>query len=174
MSVWTPEPEHLLRLVEQERAKDDPEPKALACYGLVRYDAPNQGKMVLRFVDGRPVSDVTCQFLAWLAQVLGREGKKALLLVWDNAGWHISRQVRAWLKAHNRQAKRQGPEGGCRILVCQLPSKSPWLNPIEPRWAHGKRQVAEPAATLNAKQLIERVHRYYGCERLPNLVCQGA
>jgi transposase len=35
----------------------------------------------LRFVDGRPASGVTTQFLAWSCERLRTEGKKALLLV---------------------------------------------------------------------------------------------
>src|SRR5262245_44352859 len=31
-----------------------------------------------------------------------RQGKKTLLIVWDNASWHISREVRQWVRAHNR------------------------------------------------------------------------
>ena len=77
--------------------------------------------MLLRFVDGRPVSVVTTQFLAWLTERLATEGKTALLLVWDNASWHVSQAVRAWLKAHNRRVKG---DGGCRIVVCPLPSKA--------------------------------------------------
>src|SRR3954451_16490765 len=46
----------------QTRAKDDPQPKALACYGLLRTD---QDRVLLRFVEGRPVSRVTTTFLAW-------------------------------------------------------------------------------------------------------------
>ena len=104
--------------------------------------------MLLRFVDGRPVSAVTTQFLAWLTDRLAAEGKPALLLVWDNASWHISHAVRAWLKAHNRRVKR---EGGCRVVVCPLPSKSPWLNRIEPKWVHGKRAIAEPERKLRVR-----------------------
>ena len=78
---------------------------AVACYGLLRADT--QG-MLLRFVDGRPVSAVTTQFLAWLTARLAAEGNTALLMVWDNASWHISQAVRAWLKAHNRRVKRDG------------------------------------------------------------------
>ena len=37
---------------------------------------------------------------------------------------------------------------GVRILLCYLPTKSPWLNSIEPEWVHGKRQVLEPACVL--------------------------
>ena len=60
-----------LRLVEQTVAKDDPDPKALACYGLlVRWwdrgpDHLPHEEVWLRFVDGRPVSAVTTQFLDW-------------------------------------------------------------------------------------------------------------
>ena len=50
--------------------------------------------------------------------------------------------VRAWIRAHNRQVKQQGH--GVRILVCSLPVKSPWLNPIEPKWVHSKRAIVEP------------------------------
>src|SRR4029450_8414904 len=71
--------------------------------------------MFLRFVDGRPVSAVTTQFLGWLTDRLMAEGKTALLMVWDNASWHVSQAVRAWLKAHNRRVKR---DGACRIVVC--------------------------------------------------------
>ena len=62
--------------------RHDPEPKAVACYGLLRADT--QG-MLLRLVDGRPVSAVTTPFLAWLTERLAAEGKTALLMVWDNA-----------------------------------------------------------------------------------------
>ena len=104
--------------------------------------------MLLRFVAGRPVSGVTCAFLAWVAGRLAAEGVRVLALVWDNAPWHVSREVRAWIGAHNRRVKRGG---GCRLLVCRLPSKSPWLNPIEPRWMHGKRAVVEPDRKLTGR-----------------------
>src|SRR5207248_1898245 len=48
-----------LRLVEQTVAKDDPDPKALACYGLLVRGAAAAGgwqeETWLRFVAGRPV-----------------------------------------------------------------------------------------------------------------------
>ena len=61
----------------------DPEAKALACYGLW---LPECRRMLLRFVAGRPVSPVTCAFLAWVAERLAAEGMRGLALVWDNAG----------------------------------------------------------------------------------------
>jgi transposase len=139
------------------------EPKALACYGLLRGD---NGAMLLRFAQGRPVSELTEQYLAWVCGELAREGKRALLLIWDNASWHTSRRVRRWIKAHNRRVKQ---EGGVRLVVCYLPSKSPWLNNIEPKWVHGKRAVAEPQRRLAPEELIERVFAYYHCPVTPPL-----
>ena len=120
-------------------------------------------------MDGRPVSAVTTQFLAWLTARLAAEGKKALLMVWDNASWHVSQAVRAWLKAHNRRVKR---DGGCRLVVCPLPSKSPWLNRIEPKWVHGKRAIAEPDRKLGADELKHRICAYYECELLDPIAQQ--
>ena len=50
----------------------------------------------LRFVDGRPVSGITTQYLAWCCDKLEKIGKQALLLVWDNASWHTSKVAAAW------------------------------------------------------------------------------
>ena len=50
--------------------RDDPEPKALACYGLW---LPERERMLLRFVAGRPVSAVTCAFLARVAERMAAE-----------------------------------------------------------------------------------------------------
>jgi len=71
-----------LRLLRKSVAKDDPDPKAISCYGLY---LPEIGETWLRFVDGRPVSGVTTQFLEWSCEKLEAVGKKVLLLIWDNA-----------------------------------------------------------------------------------------
>ena len=113
---------------------------------------------MLRFVAGRPVSAVTRAFLAWVAGQLAAEGVRAL--VWDDAPWHVSREVRAWIGAHDRRVKRAG---GCRLLACRLPSESPWLNPIEPEWMHGKRAVVEPDRKLTAAELQRRLCDHYRC-----------
>lgn len=149
-------------------ATDDPDPKALACYGLfLRASGVDPERMLLRFVDGRPVSAVTTRFLGWCCDQLHAAGKTALLLVWDNAAWHVSRAVRAWVRAHNRAVKQQ--RRGVRIVVCPLPTKSPWLNPIEPKWLHGKRRVAEPARLLTARELADRVCAAFACTHEPHL-----
>ena len=58
-------------------------------------------------MDGRPVSSITTQFLQWSLQKLQAAGKKVLVLIWDNACWHISKEVRRWLGSHNREVKEQ-------------------------------------------------------------------
>jgi DDE superfamily endonuclease len=164
LHAWSPE-QGPLRLIEQRLAKADPDPKTLACYGLlVRWTTAQGGpqeEVWLRFVDGRPVSAVTTAFLAWSCHKLAQQGKTALLLVWDNASWHGSQAVRDWIRAHNRHVKQRGR--GVRIVVCPLPIKSPWLNPLEPRWIHGKRGVVEADGVLPAWELAERVCGYFRC-----------
>lgn len=151
--------------MEQTWQKGDPDPKAFACYGVLWQQGsasdPVRREMSLRFVSGRPVSDITTQFLDWCCTRLQAQGKTAWLLIWDNASWHYSKKVRTWIREHNTFVKQEGK--GVRILPLFLPKQSPWLNPIEPKWVHGKRAVIEPDALLTAKQLAERICAYYGC-----------
>ena len=107
---------------------------------------------------GQPVSALTTPFLAWCCDHLAVRGTRALLLVWDNTSWHTSQWVGTWIREHNRRVKQRGC--GVRILSCRLPSQSPWLNPIEPKWVHGKRAVMEPARALPAQELAGRICAY--------------
>lgn len=160
-----------MQLVEQTKQKDDQDPKALACYGiLLRWMASDElrlEKMLLRFVDGRPVSSITIQFLEWCCQEIEKLGKSVLAMIWDNARWHTSKTVRSWVQEHNRIVKQKGK--GVRILVCFLPIKSPWLNPIEPKWTHGKRRIVEPNATLSKQTLADRICAAFDCLHLEHL-----
>jgi hypothetical protein len=85
--------------------------------------APHQEDAWLCFVEGRPVSEVTTRFLAWVCGKLEELDKRAGL--------------------RSTAVRSKGKEGGVRILPCPRPAKSPWLNPIEPRWVHAKRRVVE-------------------------------
>lgn len=156
-----------LRLIEQDPPKGDPDPKALACYGVLLRQAGRTERVWLRFVDGRPVSALTEQFLAWGCGKLQEVGVRVWALIWDNASWHVSKRVRSWIRTHNRQVKQSGQ--GVRILPCFLPVKSPWLNPIEPKWVHGKRAIVEPARLLSAQELADRVCAHFGCSHDPHL-----
>jgi hypothetical protein len=147
-----------LRLGLHPADRADPEPKALACYGLW---LPARERTLLRFVNGRPISPVTCVFLAGVPERPAARG---------GASWHISREVQDWVRRHNREVKRTGH--GCRLLICRLPSRSPWLNPIEPKWVHGKRAVVEPAPKLTAAELKQRLCQHYQCQLLQPLAQQ--
>jgi hypothetical protein len=155
-----------LRLIQRSVTKDDPEPKAISCYGLY---LPQIGDTWLRFVDGRPISSTTTRFLQWCAERLEALGKKVLLLIWDNASWHVSKEVRRWLGRHNREVKQSGGEAGVRIVSCLLPKQSPWLNAIEPKWVDGKRKVVEPEGLLGAYEIAERVCGVFDCPHYEHL-----
>lgn len=94
-----------LRLEEQSVEKDDPSEatKAISCYGLYM---PELKEAWLRFVDGRPVSAITTRFLQWCWKKLAALGKKVLVLIWDNASSHISREVRRWIGRNNQALKK--------------------------------------------------------------------
>jgi hypothetical protein len=88
MRAWQDE-NHPVRLVEQSWQKDDPDPKALACYGVLWQEGtpqePQRDQVWLRFVTGRPVSAITTQFLDGSCERLAARGKRNWLLIWDNA-----------------------------------------------------------------------------------------
>jgi hypothetical protein len=161
-----------LRLIAQTVARDDPDPKAVACYGLLARWGEGSGQRTdelwLRFVDGRPVSAVTMDFLAWCVAPAPARGKRAVLLVWDTAPWHVSQLVRTWARQHHRHVKPSGQ--GVRLISALLPSKSPWLNPLEPTWLHGQRKVLDPDRLVATTELAARVCAVYGCPHEPHLV----
>jgi hypothetical protein len=165
MHLWSAD--RAVRLVEQTPRKDDPDAQALACYGVWWA---NGGQMLLRFVTGRPVSHVTTAFLDWLCRELAQQQQRVLVLIWDNASWHVSAEVRQWIATHNATAKRTGQ--GVRILVAGLPTKSPWLNRIEAKWQHGKQAVVEATRVLSAGEVEARVCAYFGARQHPRVVHQ--
>jgi transposase len=170
LNAWQSKDEPV-HLVEQVWQKNDPDPKAFACYGVLWQQGsvtdPIRRLMSLRFVDGRPVSAITTQFLEWICTRLQEQGKQNWLLIWDNASWHYSKQVKTWIREHNQKVKQENK--GVRILPFFLPTKSPWLNPIEPKWVHAKKAVVEPNLLLTAKQLAERICAHFACSYEPHL-----
>jgi hypothetical protein len=95
LHTWVEEG-HPLKLVQKALSQDDPDPKALACYGLlVRWYSQGQPEesIWLRFADGNPNSGLTIQYLTWCCAKLHANTKRVLALIWDNASWHISEAV---------------------------------------------------------------------------------
>jgi GH43 family beta-xylosidase len=101
LNVWTLRGK-AVALEHRERHKEDEEAKAVACYGALEEET---GQVLLRFSPGQPNSSYTLEFLKGLLWVAEEKGKQALLVIWDNATWHKSKQIKEWVKEHNRQVK---------------------------------------------------------------------
>jgi hypothetical protein len=78
--------------VERSLEKDDPDPKAISCYGLYMPELERTWGCVSW--KGRPVSGITTRFLEWCSKKLEGLAKKVWVSIWDKASWHISRKVR--------------------------------------------------------------------------------
>jgi hypothetical protein len=107
---------------------------------LLRLYVPELAKTWLRFVDGRPVSAISAKrFSEWCSEKLAAIGKKVWVLIWDNASWHISREVRRWIGRHNREVKVSGC--GVRIVTCLCC----------PRRVRGSTRSSPSGSTANAR-----------------------
>jgi hypothetical protein len=92
--TWAPD-ERAWRLVENTWPPEAPDPKALAGDGRLRRATPTTPEQIwLRCATGQPVSSLTTQLLAWCCDRLAALETRALVLVWDNASWPESQEVR--------------------------------------------------------------------------------
>jgi hypothetical protein len=161
LHAWTAGPPLKGQLLKSDA--NDPDPDAVACYGFLRHDT-HQG--LLRFVEGRPLGEVTRQFLDWLCGCVAQEGKQVLVVIWDDASWHTCEEVAHWGETQNRRAEHgEGVTG----VSCERPVASPWLNNIAPCWTHAKKAVMEVDRKLTAAEITNRVCEHFHCERLPYL-----
>ncbi len=137
--------------------------KTLSCFGAVRQDTE---QVYLYFSHGQPNSEHMWVFIVALLDIARQAGKKVVVLIWDNASWHKSHRIEQWIRDYNRRAKA---EGDVRLLTHLLPTKSPWLNPIEPRWIHAKRATCEPDGDLPPTELRRRICKHFNTEPLANI-----
>jgi hypothetical protein len=93
---------------------------------------------ILQWAAGQPNSEVTVTFLDTLMDHWTQKGKRFIVLFWDKASWHTSQRTQQWIRDYNRQAKQQGLT---RLIVCSLPTRSPWLMPLEAIFGHIKHQI---------------------------------
>jgi DDE superfamily endonuclease len=161
MQAWSDGPPLKMHVLKADDY--DPDPITICCYGILRNDTK---RVMLRFAENRPAGDITTQFLEWTCQMLQEEGKKRLIVIWDDAPWHASMAVVDWIKEHNGRVKL---EGGVDIIHFELPVQSPWLNNIEPCYMWGKRAIVEPGRKLSAQETVNRVCQHFGCPLLPYL-----
>jgi transposase len=108
--------------------------------------------MHLRFISGRPVSQVTTDFLQWLCEQIQTQGKSVLVLIWDNASWHVSKQVKTWLREHKQAVQQEARTGICGVRIIRgfLPTKRPWLNRIEPKWVPGPARACRTGSAFDS------------------------
>ena len=84
------------------------------------------------------------KFIAYLEQ-LRRDTNQAIFVIADNARYHHSKKVQAFLK------EKQGD-----IMMAYLPAYSPELNPDEQVWNHAKAEVGKKSA-IRTKEDMKRV-----------------
>jgi transposase len=154
-------PGDAVQLVQREPKQGEKE-KALACFGVRRQDS---GQVYLYFSSGQPNSEHQWVFIIALLALARQEGKSVVVIIWDNASWHLSQRLRQWIRTYNRTAKVAGEP---RLLVHGLPLKSPWLNPIEPCWVHAKRAVCQPDGDLSSAELRRRLCAHFNTVPLAN------
>lgn len=86
------------------------------------------------------------------------EGKRVLVVLWDNASWHTAQALRHWYHHYNQKAKY---EGLIRLLLVALPSRSPWLNAIEAVFGQAKRHIVGNRRVHPPSRLKQKTERYY-------------
>lgn len=74
--------------------------------------------------------------------------KRKILLIWDNAPWHKSQEIKDFLVT----------EEGKRLWVAQIPPYSPEFNPDEHVWANLKRVQIPNRVAKNVKELKDIAH----------------
>lgn len=92
----------------------------------------------LRWADGQPNSERMISFLEQLMVHWTQREKRFIVLFWDRASFHTSGRVRRWIRDYNRRAKEQGLT---RLIPFWLPSRSPWLMPLEAVFGSVKHRV---------------------------------
>lgn len=85
--------------------------------------------------------------ITYLKSLLATTWRK-ILLIWDNATWHKSEEVKDFLQT----------EAGKRLWVANTPPYSPELNPDELVWANLKRVQIPNRSAKNVKELKVIAH----------------
>jgi transposase len=97
------------------------------------------------------------QLEALLAQAQAAD-KRVLVVIWDNASWHTAKALRRWYYRYNQVAKRTGQ---VRLLLVALPSRSPWLNPLEPIFGQAKRRIVGRRTIPQPGRLKRKTEGYF-------------
>lgn len=110
----------------------------------VRLGSPPKAELYFRLHPGRTVGNV--QVAAFLRQ-LSRHLRGRVVVVWDNAGQHRGKALRAFLEAHER------------FEIVPLPPYCPELNPDENVWAWVKSKDLANLCAADDEELVRHVRR---------------
>ena len=112
----------------------------------------------LGWADGQPNSERMIQFLEALMDHWSHIGKRFIVLFWDKASWHTSKRTRHWIRTYNQRAKQ---EGLTRLIVCRLPTRSPWLMPLESIFGWTKHQILGNRLFATVAELQAAAEHYF-------------
>jgi len=89
----------------------------------------------------------SCDFTAFLEQVVEQWKEGEIILILDNLSIHRSQEVELWALAYKR----------VRFLF--QPTYAPWLNLIEPWWKTLRSLALKGRRFEGAKELVEAIHQ---------------
>jgi transposase len=71
-------------------------------------------------------------------------------VAWDHADTHVDEEIEAVVRA-----------AAGRLILLYLPTDSPWLNPIEMRWRHFRREVTHGELFASVDALLKAAHAFF-------------
>jgi hypothetical protein len=131
---------------------------------------PKEERLAWRYTEATN-SWETCVFLHERLAWHERLGHDTLVVVWDQASWHTSRALMAWVRSHNQRVQRLGT--GVKLVPVCLPVHAFWLNPVEAHIGHAKGRVLpcrQFAVPLEQQRALDRhwLHRNLRCAHAPS------
>lgn len=124
---------------KKSKVKIRQEKKSVSFYGGLSL---KMGKVVGHQTEWQN-SEETILFLEEINREYREKG--TILLIWDNASWHKSKQIRTWLKRNPRV-----------VELMNFPPYSPDLNPQEHVWKEMKRYLAEYFEGEKFERIIDK------------------
>ena len=98
-------------------------------------------------------SDYTVQYLE---ELMGFYGTKRILLLWDGASYHQSKEVKEYLKTVNAGLD----ESAWKLTLMKFSPNAPEQNPVEDVWLQGKNFLRKNFADLDT--FVKVKEAFYG------------
>jgi len=125
-------------------------------YGAV---CPESGDAFYQVLDGNNKENMSC-FLKNLSE---RFPDQIILLVLDNAGWHMTQQENSRRRSKNKKAKSlfKTPEKlivPANIRLTHIPPRTPELNPIEIVWREIRSRGFKNILFKSIQAVVDKLH----------------